>query len=70
MPFQHRAAQRAVSDPFRSPEKTQWEAETVTVQFLREGANGVGEYSFVSLRQVNTSACVDPPVTCAEDTSS
>ena len=38
-PFQLRAVQRAVSDPLRSAKETQWEVETVTVQFLGEDDN-------------------------------
>lgn len=41
VPFQLWAAQRAVSDPFRSVKKTQWEAEPVKVQFLREGVGSI-----------------------------
>lgn len=38
--FQLRAAQRAGSDPLPGAEKTQWEADTVTVQFLGQYGNG------------------------------
>lgn len=70
MPFQLRAAQRAVSDPLRSAKMTQWEAETVRVRFLGGDENHIEDQSFVQLRQVNTSTCMDPPVTGTEDTFS